>query len=206
MRHKSVLLLLMLFCMALLWSGIDPADRFTWWLEVMPALIGVSILAYTYRRFPFTSLAYFLMFVHCLIFLVGGHYKYSEMPLFNWLQETFVLERNYYDRLGHIAQGFIPAIIIREILLRTSPLKGSKWLPFIVVSICLAISATYELLEFTVALATGEAAEAFLGTQGDVWDTQWDMLLALFGAIISYSMLWQLHDRQLNEWFRVRKE
>ena len=167
----------------------------------MPALIGVLVLMCTYRMFPFTSLAYVLIFVHCLILLVGGHYTYAEMPLFNWLQEEFTLERNYYDRLGHIAQGFIPAIIVREILWRTSPLQNSRWLPFIVVSICLAISATYELLEFAVALATGEAAEAFLGTQGDVWDTQWDMLLALFGAIVSYSTLWRLHDRQLNKAF-----
>jgi putative membrane protein len=132
-----------------------------------------------------------------VILFIGGHYTYAEMPLFNWLKDTFELDRNYYDRLGHFAQGFIPAIIIREILWRSSPLKHSRWMPFLVISTCLAISAVYELVEFAVAIMTGEAAEAFLGTQGDVWDTQWDMLLALLGASVSYILLQRLHDNQL---------
>ncbi|PFN96807.1 hypothetical protein COJ85_23815 [Bacillus sp. AFS076308] len=189
---------LLLFSTVLVWSAINPHDQFTWWLEVIPALIGVLILFFTYRLFRFTILVYFLVLIHSAILFIGGHYTYAEMPLFNWLMDIWGLERNYYDRLGHFAQGFIPAIIIRELLIRTSPLKGSKWLPVSVVCMCLAISAAYELVEFLVALLTGEAAEAFLGTQGDIWDTQWDMLIALIGSIISYISLSKIHSQQLN--------
>jgi len=152
---------------------------------------------FTWQRFPFSRLAYALMVVHAIILLIGGHYTYAEMPLFNWLRDTFELSRNYYDRLGHFAQGFIPAIVAREILLRNSPLQRGKWLFFIVTSICLAISACYEFIEWWVALASGTNAEAFLATQGDVWDTQWDMFTALIGAIAAQLMLRRMHDRSM---------
>jgi len=196
-KDRLVLFLLAGLLVVSLWSAIEPADRFTWMLEVLPAAIAVVVLAGTYRRFPLTDLAYLLVTLHAVILLIGGHYTYAEVPLFNWLRDTFGLDRNYYDRLGHLAQGFVPAIIAREILLRTSPLKRGKWLFFIVVSICLAISACYEFVEWWVAVGTGEAAEAFLGTQGDVWDTQWDMFLALCGAIAAQLALARLHDRSL---------
>ncbi len=192
--HKSLLA----FTLALLvWSGMHPKDRFTWLLEVLPVMIGLVILTVTYTRFKLTSLVYLLLSLHGAILMIGGHYTYAEMPLFNWLRDAFDLGRNYYDRLGHFAQGFVPAITAREILLRWSPLQPGKWLAFIVVCVCLAISAGYELIEFGVALATGEAAEAFLGTQGDVWDTQWDMLLALSGAISALVLLGKYHDLSL---------
>lgn len=161
---------------------IQPKDLFTWFLEVLPALIGLAVLVFTYRRFRLTDLVYVLLLLHGVILMIGGHYTYAEMPVFNWLRDTLHLERNYYDRLGHFAQGFIPALVVREILLRNLVLRRRKWLSPLVVSICLAISALYELLEWGVAELTGTAAEAFLGTQGDVWDTQWDMFMALWGA------------------------
>lgn len=181
----------------LTWSGAEPKDRFTWLLEVLPAMSGAVVLVATYSRFRLTNLLYCLIWLHAAILMVGGHYTYAEVPLFNWLRDTFDLGRNYYDRVGHFAQGFVPALIAREILLRRSPLQPGKWLNLIVVCICLAISAGYELVEFGVAVATGEAADAFLGTQGDVWDTQWDMLFALIGAITALVSLSGLHNRQL---------
>lgn len=193
-----IFLLLSLFVI-FMWSLINPHDIFTWFLEVLPTLLGVIVLLVTYNKFRFTNLAYFLMWMHAIILIVGGHYTYAEMPLFNWFRDTFELNRNYYDRLGHFAQGFFPAIIAREILLRLSPLKTGKWLFFIVVCIGLSISAFYELIEWWVAAATGSAAEAFLGTQGDVWDTQWDMFLALFGAIFSQLTLGGVHDKKLQK-------
>jgi len=185
--------LLLLFA----WSAIAPADRFTWVLEVLPAVIGVGVLVATYRRFPLTDLLYLLICLHAVILIVGGRYTYAEVPLFNWLRDSFELQRNYYDRLGHFAQGFVPAIIGREILLRTSPLKPGKWLFFLVTCTCLAVSATYEFVEWWVAVGTGTAADAFLGTQGDVWDTQWDMFMALCGAVVAQLTLVRVHDRQL---------
>ena len=162
----------------LVWSGINPHDRTTWWLEVVPVLIGVPVLALTRTRFPLSALAYRLIFIHAVILMVGGHYTYARVPLGFWAEELFGFERNHYDRLGHLAQGFIPAIIAREILIRTSPMKDGKWLPVVVTSICLAFSAFYEFTEWWAALLGGDAATDFLGTQGDVWDTQWDMFLA----------------------------
>lgn len=179
------------------WSALLPHDFFTWLLEAFPVIIGLPILLLTHRRFPFSRLAYGLMLLHATILLVGAHYTYAEMPVFNWLRDTFDLGRNYYDRLGHLAQGFIPAIVTREILLRRSPLRPGKWLVFIVLSICLAISAAYELLEWWVAVASGSEAVAFLATQGDVWDTQWDMFLCLIGAVMSLIMLSSRHDRSM---------
>lgn len=191
--------LLVSFLVIIIWSVINPHDIFTWFLEVLPAVIGLIVVLVSYNRFRLTNLVYVLIWVHAIILVIGGHYTYAEMPLFNWLRDGFDLSRNYYDRLGHFAQGFIPAIIAREILLRKSPLRSGKLLFFIVVSICLAISASYELIEWGVAKATGSAAEAFLGTQGDVWDTQWDMFLALSGAIFSLFTLSKLHDKHLKK-------
>jgi putative membrane protein len=191
------LILLAIVVMIFVWSSIGPHDRFTWALEVFPVVIGLPILIYVYPRFRFTPLVYTLMAVHAVILMVGGKYTYAEVPLGFRLQEWLGLARNHYDRLGHFAQGFVPAMVAREILIRRSPLFGTRWLPFLVICFCLAFSALYELIEFWTALATGEAAEAFLGTQGDPWDTQWDMMLALIGAIISVALLSRWHDRQL---------
>ncbi|MES2012242.1 MAG: DUF2238 domain-containing protein [Pseudomonadota bacterium] len=179
------------------WSAYSPLSRLTWWLEIAPILIALPILILTHQRFAFTQLAYVLMLMHAIILLIGGHYTYAEVPLFNWLREVFDLSRNYYDRVGHFAQGFVPAIITREILLRNSPLVRGRWLFFIVCSICLSISAVYEFIEWWVAVYEGGAADAFLGTQGDVWDTQWDMFVALLGAIAAQCFLVKAHDKQL---------
>jgi putative membrane protein len=181
----------------LVWSGIAPRDRFTWLLEVAPVLIGVPILVALRERLRLTRLVYTLLWIHAIILMVGGKYTYAEVPFGFWLQDAFGFSRNHYDRIGHFAQGFIPAMLAREVLLRRSPLGGSRWLPFLVVCFCLAFSALYELIEFWTALATGEAAEAFLGTQGDVWDTQWDMQMALIGAVTALATLARIHDRQL---------
>ena len=187
------------YCTILIWSAINPADYFTWFLEVAPALIGLAVLAFTYNQFRLTDLAYLLILVHCIILMVGGHYTYANVPLFNWIRDYFELERNNYDKIGHLAQGFIPAIIAREIFIRKSVINGTKWLSFLVVCFCLAFSALYELIEWWVAISTGESAEAFLGTQGYVWDTQSDMALALIGAVLSLGMLTKTHDRQLHK-------
>jgi putative membrane protein len=181
----------------LVWSANRPHDRFTWLLEVAPVLLGAPILVASYRRFRLTPLVYTLLWIHAIILMIGGKYTYAEVPFGFWLQDAFGFARNHYDRIGHFAQGFIPAMLAREIFIRRSPLRGSRWLPFVVVCFCLAFSALYELIEFWTALATGEAAEAFLGTQGDPWDTQWDMQLALVGAITALVILSRVHDRQL---------
>lgn len=181
------------------WSAIQPHDYFTWFLEVFPVLIGLPVLAISYKKFPLTKLVYGLVAVHMVILLVGGHYTYAEMPLFSWLRYYYGWDRNYYDRVGHVAQGFVPAMIAREILLRTSPLKPGKWLFFIVVCVCLAMSAFYEFIEWWVALASGSDAVAFLATQGDVWDTQWDMFLAFLGAISAQLLLAKIHLRQMRQ-------
>jgi putative membrane protein len=188
---------LIIYSSVLIWSGINPKDYFTWLLEVFPALTGLIILAVTYNKFRLTPLAYILILVHCIILMVGGHYTYAEVPLFNWIRDTFGMARNNYDKIGHLAQGFIPAIIAREILTRKKVVLLKSWSNFIVICICLAISAFYELIEWWAALLSGEAAEDFLGTQGYIWDTQSDMGLALLGAIISLLMLSRLHDRQM---------
>ena len=188
---------LLLFFSVLIWSGIMPKDRMTWWLEVMPAVVAIVILAATYKRFPLTALAYVLILIHSIILMVGGHHTYAEVPYFNWLWEMLDQTRNNYDKIGHLAQGFIPAIIAREILIRHQVVNGRNWMAFLVVCICLAISAFYELLEWWVALLSGESAEAFLGTQGYIWDTQSDMGLAMLGAILALALLSGLHDRQL---------
>jgi putative membrane protein len=176
-----------------------PKDRITWWLEVLPAIAAVIILAATYKRFPLTALVYVLILIHSVILMVGGHFTYAEVPYFDWLWEMLGQTRNNYDKIGHFAQGFIPAIIAREILIRHGVVNGPRWRAFIIVSICLAISAFYELIEWWAALVSSESAEAFLGTQGYVWDTQSDMGLALLGAIMALFLLSGLHDRQLRQ-------
>lgn len=197
-RFSAYHLVLLASTLAILaWSGFAPKDRFIWLLEVLPVLLGLPLLVWTGSRFPFTPLAYALMALHALILMVGGHYTYAEMPLFDWLREHYALARNHYDRLGHVAQGFIPAILAREILLRASPLRPGGWLFFLTTCVCLALSAFYELIEWWVAVASGDEATAFLATQGDVWDTQWDMFLALLGALSSQLLLGPWHDRQL---------
>lgn len=195
MRQHTVLLILVVTI--LVWSAIRPHDIFTWFLEVVPVLIAVPILGLTYRRFPLTNLAYVLIAIHALILMVGGHYTYAEVPAFNWLRDTLNLSRNHYDRVGHFAQGFIPAIVTREIFIRHAVVTNRGWLSFLTVCVCLSISAVYELIEWLVAVATGEAAEAFLGTQGDVWDTQTDMALAFIGALSAIVSLSKLHDRAI---------
>jgi len=196
LRHEP-LMLLVLAGLVLLWSGIDPRERGTWLLEVGPVLLGAPVLVASYRAFRLSPLLYRLLLVHAVILMVGGHYTYARVPLGFWIQDLLDLSRNHYDRLGHFAQGFVPAILAREILLRLSPLRRGAWLFFLVVSVCLAFSATYELIEWWAALLGGEAAESFLGTQGDVWDTQWDMFLALVGAVTSQLLLARLHDASL---------
>jgi len=193
----AALLWLALFCLVLLWSAIDPKDRLTWWLEVLPALAALLLLAATRWRFPLTPLCYSLILVHCFILMVGGHYTYAEVPMFDQLSDWFGWTRNNYDKVGHFAQGFVPAIAARELLIRLRVVNGDGWRALFVVSICLAVSAFYELIEWWVALLSGTAADAFLGTQGYVWDTQSDMLLALIGAISALLFLSREHDRQI---------
>lgn len=198
MAHSRLTLgLLGVVSVVLAWSAIGPYNYFTWFLEVAPVLIGVPILAAWRKRLPFTNLVYVLIAVHMAILMVGGHYTYARVPLFDWLRDTLGLARNHYDRVGHFAQGFVPAMIAREVLLRTTSLKRGKMLVFLILSIALAISGAYELIEWAAAELTGEAAEDFLGTQGDVWDTQKDMALALAGAVVALAALSRWHDRQL---------
>ena len=189
---------LVVFLAVLAWSAWAPHDYPTWWLEVLPALIGLVILAVTRRRFPLTPLVYGLILVHAVILMVGGHYTYAEVPLGDWVRDWSGGERNNYDKLGHFAQGFVPAMIAREILVRLRVVTRRGWLALIVVALCLAISAFYELIEWWVALLSDTAAEAFLGTQGYVWDTQSDMFFALAGATAAMLLLSRLHDRQLH--------
>jgi putative membrane protein len=181
-----------------IWSGWQPYDRLTWWLEIFPGLAGLIILLSIYRRFRFTTLCYTLIAIHICILCVGGHYTYARVPLFDWLRDLFGWHRNHFDRLGHFAQGFVPAIIAREVFVRLQILNRKRWMPFLVVCICLAISAVYELIEWSTALISASASAAFLGTQGDVWDTQEDMFMALIGAICALVFMRRLHDRQIN--------
>jgi putative membrane protein len=178
-------------------SGVGPTDRLTWLLEVAPVLLAVPVLVATRRRFPLTPLVYALLAVHAAILCVGGHYTYAEVPLGFWVRDALGLERNHFDRLGHLAQGFVPALVAREVLLRASPLRRGAWLAVVTTAIALSISALYELLEWLAAIVLGQGADAFLGTQGDPWDTQWDMFLALTGAVLAQALLARVQDRQL---------
>jgi putative membrane protein len=197
MKRIEPVILLVVGLIALVVSRIGALEPGTWVLEVFPIFIAVPILVATARRFPLTPLVYRLVFVHALILMLGGHYTYAKVPLGFWVQDALHLARNHYDRLGHFAQGFVPAIVVREILLRRSPLVRGKWLFFLVTCVCLAVSASYEFIEWAAALLGGSSAESFLGTQGDVWDTQWDMFLALIGALAAQLLLGRVHDRQL---------
>ena len=179
------------------WSGFAPFDRFTWWLEVAPAFIGLAILIPTRRRFPLTPLVYTLIAIHMAILCVGGKYTYALVPIGNWARDAFHLSRNHYDRLGHFAQGFVPALIAREIFIRRNVIPSKGWRTFVVMCVCLAISALYELIEWQVAIHTGAASDSFLGTQGDPWDTQEDMAAALVGAACALIACARLHDRQI---------
>ena len=191
------ILWLLIFCSVFTWSAIDPKETITWWLEVLPALIGLLVLVVTFRRFPLTPLAYILILIHCVILMVGGHYTYAEVPLFDSIGEFLGHTRNNYDKVGHFAQGFVPIILAREIMIRKNVVNGMNWLHFLAACFVLAFSAFYELIEWWVALIGGGSAEAFLGTQGYVWDTQSDMAWALFGGIIALILLHRIHNRQL---------
>ncbi len=182
-----------------IWSGINPHDRAIWWMETAPAIIAAPILILTYKKFRLTDLAYVLISIHAIILIVGGHYTYAEVPLFNWIRDELGTKRNSFDGVGHFAQGFVPALIGRELLLRTSPLRWGKWMFALLILSCFGISAIYELLEWAAALAEGGAADAFLSTQGDIWDTQKDMALAGVGAVVSLLILPGWHDRQLKK-------
>lgn len=187
------------FLAVFLWSGIEPKDRATWVLEVLPAAVGFGLVVWCFFRYPLTPLVYQLILVHAVILMVGGHYTYAEVPVFDWFRDWFGWERNNYDKLGHLAQGFVPAIIARELVIRLNVFARRGWRSFFIVCFCLAVSAFYELIEWWVALVSDEAAEAFLGTQGYVWDTQSDMAWALFGAIFALVLLGRVHDRQLQD-------
>ena len=195
--RRELVLALAIIATALFLSGIAPYDRFTWFLEVTPVLVGIPVLYFNWHRFALTRLATWLLVVHALILILGGAYTYARVPLGFWMEDWFGFTRNHYDRIGHLAQGFVPAILAREILIRLVRLNRGFWLFLLVTCVCLAISAFYELIEWWTALASGAAADAFLGTQGDVWDTQWDMFLALTGAIAAQLLLGRVHDRQL---------
>jgi len=194
------------FTGVLVWSGVGPKDYMTWFLEVFPAVAGAAALWLTRERFPLTTLVYVLVLIHCVILMVGGHYTYAEVPLGEWLREFTDGTRNNYDKLGHFAQGFIPAIIARELTIRLNVFNFAGWRNFFIVCFCLGFSAFYELIEWWVALLSDEAADAFLGTQGYVWDTQSDMGWALFGAILALLVLGRLHDSQLQKLTASRAE
>ena len=200
--RQEVIIWLGLYALVLTWSAIAPKDRFTWFLEVAPALIGLIVLIFTWKSFPLTRLTYWLILIHCIILMVGGHYTYAEVPLFDWIRDALGGQRNNYDKVGHLAQGLIPAIIARELLIRLKVINGRIWTSFFAVCFVLAFSAFYELIEWWVAVASGEDATAFLGTQGYVWDTQSDMFLALIGGIIAVTLLAPWHDRQLARFSR----
>jgi putative membrane protein len=194
---KLHLSLLIFFIIASIASFIGCKEVFTWFLECIPAFLGVIILIFTYKNFKFSYFTYWMILVHCLILIIGGHYTYAEVPLFDWIKDIFHQSRNNYDKVGHFAQGFVPALIIREILVRKQIVNGRKWLGFIIVSMALAISAFYELIEWFVSINTGESGDAFLGTQGDIWDTQSDMLTAFIGAIIAVVLFSKLQQRSI---------
>jgi len=198
-NEKYIIAFLVIFGAVLTWSAINPKDYFIWILEVMPAIIGLIILVVTYKEFKFTNLVYLLILIHSVILMVGGHYTYAEVPLFDWIKEVFDQSRNNYDKIGHLAQGFIPAMIAREIMIKNRVVNSAKWLNFIIVTICMAISVTYELIEWFVAEQTGESSESFLGTQGYIWDTQSDMLYATIGAVLALFTLSKLHDRLISK-------
>jgi len=196
---KKYWILIAIFLLGLLLSGINPHDYFTWILEVFPAIIGLLILVFTFKRFKFSYLTYVLILVHCYILFIGGHYTYAEVPLFDWIKELFHQSRNNYDKVGHFAQGFVPAMIIRELFIRKEIVKKGYWLSFLTISVCITVSVFYEFLEWFVAIVSGQSAEAFLGTQGYAWDTQSDILYAVIGAICMIVFVSRIHDKQINQ-------
>lgn len=195
--RRSHLILLLLTLVVLAWSGWRPYDRFTWWLEVAPGIAAIALLVATYRRFRLTTLCYILIALHICVLCVGGHYTYARVPLFDWLRPVFGWQRNHYDRLGHFMQGLVPALIAREIFIRLNVLQRKNWMPFVIICVCLAISAFYELIEWWSALISGALAIDFIGSQGDIWDTQGDMFMALIGATCALLFLSHLHNRAL---------
>jgi putative membrane protein len=194
---KKHLILIALFFIGLIWSGIAPHEYFTWLLEVFPAIIGLLVLIFTYSKFKFTDLVYYFILAHCFVLFIGGHYTYAEVPAFNWLKEVLHQSRNNYDKVGHFTQGFVPAMIVRELFIRKEIVKKGNWLSFLTVCVCLSISAVYEFLEWFVAVFSGESADAFLGTQGYVWDTQSDMLYATIGAVCMLVLFSRVQDREI---------
>lgn len=196
---KSIYVMLFIFISAFIWSILKPKESFTCFLEIIPAIIGVLVLIFTFNKFRFTNLTYTLILIHCIILFIGGHYTYAEVPLFDTIRDVFHQSRNNYDKVGHFAQGFVPAMIIRELFMRKKVISNQSFFNFIIVSICLAISATYEFIEWGVSLATGEGGDAFLGTQGYVWDTQSDMLFATIGSITGLILLSKTQDKQLQK-------
>ena len=196
---KKLIAYIILFFAVFTWSLINPHDYFTWFLEAAPAILFFLIFSLTYKKFKFSIFVYSFVLLHCFVLLIGAKYTYAEVPLFNYFKEVFGFERNNYDKVGHFMQGFVPAFIARELLVRLKVVNGKNWLKYIVVSICLAISAFYEFVEWGVSIATGESADSFLGTQGYVWDTQSDMLYATLGAIIAVSVFSRLHDMSMNK-------
>ena len=198
MQNRSFLYAWMaIFLAVFTWSAVNPHDYPTWFLEVLPAVLGASVIWYTRDTYPLTQLAYVLILIHCVILMVGGQYTYAEVPLFEWIRDEFGQQRNNYDKLGHFVQGFVPAIVAREIVIRNKVFTSARWRDFFIVCFCLGFSAFYELIEWWVALLSAEAAESFLGTQGYIWDTQSDMAYALVGAVLALLLLGKLHDRQL---------
>ena len=195
----KIRIFIILFFIGLIVSGIHPHDYFTWILEVFPGIIGFIVLMFSFKRFRFTDFTYIFILIHCYILFIGGHYTYAEVPLFDWIKELFHQSRNNYDKVGHFAQGFIPAMVVRELFVRLEIVKRGKWLSFLCVCVCLSISACYELFEWFVAVASGQSAEAFLGTQGDNWDTQSDMLFALIGAVCMVVFISGIQDKYINK-------
>jgi len=196
---KYIYLLLILFTSTLFWSIINPKEGFTCFLEIIPAIIGLLVLTFTFKSFRFTNFTYTLILIHCIILFVGGHYTYAEVPLFDYIKDIFHQSRNNYDKVGHFAQGFVPAMIIRELFIRKKVIANQNFFNFIIVSICLAISASYEWIEWFVSIATGDGGDAFLGTQGYVWDTQSDMLFATIGAIVALVLFSKIQDIQISK-------
>lgn len=196
---KKYYILIFLFFIGLIWSGIYPHDYFTWLLEVFPAIIGLIILVSTFKKFKFTFFTYCFILFHCYVLFVGGHYTYAEVPLFDWIKEVFHQTRNNYDKAGHFTQGFVPAIIVRELFVRQKTINGKKWLGFLTVTVCATISVFYEFLEWFVAVVSGQSAESFLGTQGYVWDTQSDMLYATIGATCVVLFFSKIQDKQIEK-------
>ncbi|MEY2869083.1 MAG: hypothetical protein RIR01_1563 [Bacteroidota bacterium] len=196
---KPIYIMLSIFFTTLSWCIINPNEKFTCFLEIIPAIIGLLILVFTFNKFRFTNFTYFLILIHCIILFIGGHYTYAEVPLFDYIRDVFHQSRNNYDKVGHFAQGFIPAMIIRELFIRKKVINNKSFFNFIIVCICLAISAAYEWIEWGVSLVTAEDGDAFLGTQGYIWDTQSDMLFATIGAITALIVFSKIQDKQLQK-------